>query len=173
MREKQEKGSASSSGRTRTKKDFNALYEEAKHKSTEGWCGIPASSFRNAMVDACRLANTKMNYAKLTVFTIADGFDAEDKTPLVQIVKGEPEYSELGVRLKPSGKFDVRPRPMWMPGWEAIVKIKFDSDYLSVDSVANLLVRAGIQVGIGEGRPYSKDSVGMGWGTFEVLGTDA
>ena len=38
-----------------------------------------------------------------------------------------------------------------------------------VHEVRNLLVRAGVQVGIGEGRPYSKKSYGMGWGTFEVV----
>jgi hypothetical protein len=28
--------------------------------------------------------------------------------------------------------------------------------------------RVGAQVGIGEGRPDSKNSTGMGWGTFEI-----
>jgi hypothetical protein len=32
----------------------------------------------------------------------------------------------------------------------------------------NLLDRAGQQVGIGAGRPFSKKSVGQGWGTFSV-----
>ena len=34
--------------------------------------------------------------------------------------------------------------------------------------VTNLLMRVGQQVGIGEGRPDSKNSAGMGWGTFNV-----
>jgi len=33
-----------------------------------------------------------------------------------------------------------------------------------------LLARVGMQVGIGEGRPDSKNSAGMGWGLFEVVG---
>jgi len=32
----------------------------------------------------------------------------------------------------------------------------------------NLLHRAGLQVGIMEGRPDSKDSCGCGWGTFKI-----
>ena len=32
----------------------------------------------------------------------------------------------------------------------------------------NLIARAGMQVGICEGRPDSSNSTGMGWGTFEI-----
>jgi len=34
--------------------------------------------------------------------------------------------------------------------------------------LTNLLARAGLQVGIGEGRPDSKNSAGMGWGLFQI-----
>lgn len=40
-------------------------------------------------------------------------------------------------------------------------------DALAVD-VANLMNRVGAQVGIGEGRPDSKNSAGMGWGLFSI-----
>jgi len=59
---------------------------------------------------------------------------------------------------------------MWREGWEAVVHITFDADMLTATDVANLLSRAGMQVGIGEGRPDSKSSCGMGWGTFAVRG---
>jgi len=52
---------------------------------------------------------------------------------------------------------------------------KVDIDFLARQTpgfsgadIANLVLRAGIQVGIGEGRPFSKNSCGMGWGTFEI-----
>jgi hypothetical protein len=38
----------------------------------------------------------------------------------------------------------------------------------SLDDISNLLMRVGLQVGLGEGRPDSKKSAGMGWGTFEI-----
>jgi ribosomal protein S17 len=41
-------------------------------------------------------------------------------------------------------------------------------DQFKVQDVANLLSRVGEQVGICEGRPDSKNSAGMGWGTFQV-----
>lgn len=39
-------------------------------------------------------------------------------------------------------------------------------------AVVNLLARAGLQVGIGEGRPFSKSSAGLGFGLFTVESTD-
>jgi hypothetical protein len=47
--------------------------------------------------------------------------------------------------------------------------VSFDADQFALGDIGNLLVRVGMQVGIGEGRPDSKKSAGMGWGLFEVV----
>lgn len=166
MRKTQEAGAASKVKKNREPKDFQAVYESAKHISDDGWCGIPAPAFRNAMISACRIIGFVMTHAKLMIFVEADGFDCEDGTPLVKITKGKPEYVEHFVRNE-TGVADIRPRPMWRPGWEAIVRVRFDEMKFSTKDVANLLARAGAQVGVGEGRPDSKKSCGMGWGLFE------
>jgi len=106
-----------------------------------------------------------MTHAKLSVFIEADGFDVDDGTPLVKITKGQPIYHEAAVR-NDSGVCDIRARPMWREGWEAKVRIRYDADQFSLIDVSNLLGRAGMQVGLGEGRPDSKNSAGMGWGLF-------
>jgi hypothetical protein len=108
-----------------------------------------------------------MTLAKLSLFVIQDGFDRVDGTPLVKITKGQPRYVEHMVRLE-TGVADIRPRPMWNPGWEAKVTLRWDGDQFSIDDVANLLQRVGSQVGLLEGRPDSKNSAGCGWGTFTV-----
>jgi len=54
--------------------------------------------------------------------------------------------------------------------WSAKVKIRWDADQFTNDDIFNLLYRVGMQVGVGEGRPDSKKSTGMGWGLFEVKG---
>ena len=167
MREKQEAGSAGGKGTKRQPKDFQAAYEGAMHKSVEGWCGIPAPAFRNACISACRVCGFTMTRAKLSVFVEPDGFDATDGTPLVKITKGEPQYSEMAVRNE-SGVCDLRPRPMWREGWEAMVRVRYDGDQFTLPDVANLMLRAGMQVGVGEGRPDSRKSCGMGWGLFRV-----
>jgi len=166
MIDKQAAGSVAKKGTKREPKDFDALYEGATHRMTDGSYGIPAPGFRAAMVSACRVVGFKMTLAKLSLFIEADGFDDEG-TPLVKMRKGTPHRSDLAVRLE-TGVIDIRPRPMWNPGWEADLRVRFDADQFSLEDVANLLMRVGTQVGIGEGRPDSKNSCGMGWGLFSV-----
>jgi hypothetical protein len=168
MREKHEAGSTAGKNRKKDPKDFQALYRGAMHVSRDGWHGIPAPAFRNALVSACRIVGFAMTRAKLSVFVEADGFDTTDGTPLVKITKGEPEYAEHFVRNE-TGVADIRPRPMWREGWEAVVSVRFDADQFTLTDVANLLMRVGVQVGVGEGRPDSKKSTGMGWGTFALV----
>lgn len=167
MRRKQEAGSTSKKGTKREAKDFDECYHQAMHKMPDGGVGIPAPAFRNAMVSACKAAGFKMTLAKLSVFVEPDGFDADDGTPLVKITKGAPHYTELLVKNE-TGVADVRPRPMWDAGWEATVRVRFDADQFTTEDVANLLLRAGMQVGVGEGRPDSRKSCGMGWGLFAL-----
>src|SRR5690606_38654734 len=112
--------------------------------SRKGWVGIPAASFRAAMVSACRTVGFKMTHAKLGFMVVADGFTADEGVPLVQFTKGEPHYFEQAVRNE-SGVADIRARPMWDEGWEAVIRIRFDADMFSLSDIANLLHRAGEQ----------------------------
>lgn len=167
MRAKQAAGSVAKKGKQREAKDFQACYEQAMYKAEAGWHGMPASAFRCALISACRLVNFKMTLAKLSVFVEADGIDKEDGTPIIKILSGKPRYTEMLVRNE-TGVADIRARPMWDAGWTADVRIKYDADQFTIQDVTNLLSRAGAQVGIGEGRPDSARSAGMGWGLFEV-----
>jgi hypothetical protein len=139
MHNTQEAGSTSKKGKKREPKNFKRAYEEAIHRDLAGWAGIPAPAFRNALISACKIVGFAMTRAKLSLFVEADGVDADDGTPLVKIVKGQPKYAEHFVR-NDNGSADLRARPMWDEGWEANVRIKFDS----------------------------KNSAGMGWGTWSV-----
>lgn len=166
MKAKQEAGETSKKNRSREPKDFDACYREAMHVSTEGWHGIPAAGFRAALISACRCAGFAMARAKLALFVLADGFDRVSRDGLVRITKGEPEPIENLVRIQMTT--DIRVRPAWAPGWQAVVRVKFDRDQFTLTDVANLMNRVGQQVGIGEGRPDSRESAGMGWGTFTL-----
>jgi len=166
MKAKQEAGSTGKKGKARDGKDFTACYEGAKHLSTDGWNGIPAGAFRAAMISACRLVGFKMTLAKLSLFIEADGVDAVDGTPLVKIL-GEPHRVDHPVRNE-SGVMDIRPRPMWDAGWASKLVIRWDADQFTIQDVTNLLLRVGRQIGIGEGRPDSRNSAGLGWGLFDL-----
>lgn len=167
MRQQQLAGGAAKAKKIHDAKDFDQLYRDAMHISTEGWCGMPSSAFRNALIDACRTCGGVMTRARLAIFCVQDGYDASSGEPLTRITKGEPYKREMPVR-NANGVIDIRARPVWDPGWEAIVTLRYDKDMISLEDVVNLMVRVGLQVGIGEGRPSSKKSNGIGWGLFDV-----
>lgn len=159
----------SSAGKKRGKKsprDVDEDYNGCFHLSDRGESGIPAPAFRSAMISACRVAGFQMTRAKLSVFVLPDFYDIDDGTPLVRF-EGEPVRHTASVRLE-TGVASIAIRPMWKE-WKATLNVRFDGDQFSQTDVANLLLRAGMQVGIGEGRPDSKKSHGMGWGTFKIV----
>jgi hypothetical protein len=145
------------------------IFEAAKYYGKTGnelWEGFNASGIRNAMVSACRLVGFKMTLARLCIFTVEDGRDT--KNPLFSLVRiiGESRISkEIGRNTDGVAMLIIR--PIYFP-WEATVRVRFDGDIFSYTSIANLVNRVGKQVGICEGRPDSKNSAGMDWGTFEI-----
>lgn len=184
MRTKQAAGSTAKKGVKREAKDFDAAFEEAQHRDTEGLCGIPAGGLRRSLIDACSIVGFKMTLAKKSIFIEADTYDAAEGTPLIRIyqpsrregaegelVPAEPKHVEHMVR-NATGVADIRVRAMYDADWEATVRVRFDADIFTPTDIANLMMRAGLQIGIGEGRPNSKNSAGMGWGTFECVQSD-
>lgn len=165
----QEAGDAAKKkGKKREPKDFDAAYKSAMHVASEGWNGIPASAFRSAMIATIRTTvGVTMTFAKQAVFVEADGFDATDGVPLVKITKGAPHRFDQALK-NATGVVDIRARPMFDPGWEAVVRVKFDADVLSLADVSSMLARAGVSVGIGAGRWASKMCGGLGWGCWEI-----
>ena len=161
-----EAGSAGRTKRARPKRDFDADFEGARHKSTEGWDGIHAAAFRNGMISACRLVGFKMTIAKMAVFVTPDGFDIVDGVPLVRIHGGDPVKRVMHTR-NATGVIDLRARPAW-DKWGCDLRISFDADQFTAGDVLNLLARVGAQVGVGEGRPDSRSSAGMGVGMFRL-----
>lgn len=166
MKAKMLLGSAAKKGTKKESRDFDEDFLQAQHISEEGWNGIPASAFRNAAIDVCRMVGYRMTYARMSIFVEKDGLDRIDKIPLVMLDAGKPDKLEMATR-NATGVADIRVRPIWKD-WAVNLRVKFDEDQFRVEDVVNLLDRAGAQVGIGEGRPFSKNSNGLGYGTFEV-----
>ena len=164
----QEAGSQSKSRKDRVARDFEDDFKQASYKLPDGSYGIPAVSFRHALVSSCRLVGFKMTIAKMSFWLVPDGYDKDDGQPLVRINSdAEPEMTIMPVRNQ-TGVMDLRSRPMWR-NWSCKLRIQFDEDQFSASDLVNLLMRAGVQNGIGEGRLNSKASVGAGYGAFEVI----
>lgn len=166
----QRAGGTKNKNKTREARDFKDDFIQAQYKPSKGnWANgaIPATAIKAAMVAACRLVDFKMTDAKQCVYVLADGYDPDELIPLIRITKGKPRQFEQLVR-NATGVADIRSRPLWDEGWEAIVRIQFDADRFTIKDVSNLLMRAGTQVGVGEGRTASRMCVGLGWGAFRV-----
>lgn len=149
----------------RQARNFDLLFRESMHTTAEGWHGIPTNAFLKGMVRGCKAVGFEMTDAKLALSVKPHGISLE-QIPLVRI-EGKPEPLEMRVITQRAVNLAVRAafREWGVSG----LRIEFDADILSLDDVANLLMRAGRQVGIGAGRPFSDNSVGMGWGTFQVI----
>jgi hypothetical protein len=104
------------------------------------------------------------------LFVVADGYDHLDRTALVRIHGPKPERSDMHVR-NATGVIDVRTRPIWHE-WSCELRIRYDGGQFTGNDVVNLLSRVGQQVGIGEGRPDSRQSAGLGFGLFRLQEAD-
>lgn len=168
MRTKMETGKAASSKKEREAKDSDDTFNAARYIAKDGWDGFHAGAIRNACISACRLVGFKMTLAKMSVFVEADGWDAiEPQIPLIRII-GKAVRQDDMARVE-TGQPYVTIRAAYHD-WSAKVKIRWDADQFTLDDVSSLMSRVGMQVGIGEGRPDSKNSAGMGWGTFDLKG---
>lgn len=165
MKMKMEEGKSASSKKNREAVNTDSVFEAARYRSKQGWDGFHAGSVRLAMINACRLVDFKMTLAKMSLFVIADGQDAiEPQIPLVRIY-GEAVKQEDMARVATGAPY-VTIRAAYHD-WKAKLHIRWDADQFSLVDITNLLQRVGTQVGLCEGRPFSKNSAGMGWGTFE------
>ena len=167
MMGKMAEGTTARGKKVREARDFDEDCVNAMHIGVDGKVGVPAGAFRAAMISACRLVGFKMTLAKLSVFVEADTFDRVDGVPLVHL-HGDWERNDMHVR-NATGVIDIRVRPLWRE-WHINLRVSYDGDQFTDKDVANLIMRAGMQVGIGEGRPDSKSSAGLGWGTFKIEG---
>ncbi|HLD93908.1 MAG TPA: hypothetical protein VI703_06880 [Anaerolineales bacterium] len=166
MKQKMETGKAAGSKKNREAKSTDDLFQEARYRSKEGWDGFHAGGGRAGLISACRLVGFKMTLAKLSLFIVADGVDeVEPQIPLIRIY-GEAIKQEDMARVE-TGQPYVTVRAAYHK-WSANVRIRWDADQFTIADVSNLLVRVGQQVGFGEGRHDSRNSTGMGWGTFKV-----
>lgn len=167
MMAKMAAGSTAKKGSKKEARDFDEDFRQAMHIAEDGWIGIPAAAIRNGCIDVCRMCGYKMTHARMSIFVEADGIDKVDGQPLIRLVAGDPERTEMAVR-NATGVADIRIRPMWRM-WRVVAVLRYDADQFTAQDVINLVARAGEQIGLGEGRPYSKQSNGLGFGTFSIV----
>lgn len=145
--------------------------EEARSRlyvAENGRYGVPAAALRKAVIEAGRFCGYQMKKLSGTIDVLGEDYDRDTGFPLVYLEGGEPEVFVSPVK-NTSGTRDLRWRPYFKPGWRCTFTVIYDGDMLSKDDVIELLTRAGMNVGIGDGRPLSPNSPGLGFGRWKVV----
>lgn len=160
--------------RSRTKhrheqRDPEQEAESRLYRDEKGRYGIPTAALRKAMIEAGRFSDFKMTRLKGALDVVPETYDADTGMGLALLESPEPpKLFASPVRLA-DGSPDIRYRKYFAPGWTAKVCVQYDDEILTEEDVRTLLRTAGMNVGIGDGRPLSPNSAGMSYGRFEVV----
>jgi len=136
-------------------------FENAKHKSPQGWDGFPAAGYKAAMTRGAKMVGMVMKDAQTSFFVKADC----EETQLVRTY-GKSRMRTDMVRIG-MGSADVRYRPEY-PVWSAKLTIEFNEGVLSLEQIYQMLSAAGYGCGIGEMRPEKGK---FSFGRFKIKGT--
>lgn len=144
-------------------KEFhNSIYFIGNPNARNKRYGIPAISFKQAMVNGCRVIKAlSMAEARQMFFVLG----CEDDREHVEIdSEFDPVMREDPVR-NASGVADLRYRAFW-PEWTADLHVEFLAGTLTTEQVVNLINVAGWSSGVCEMRPQQK--IGGTFGRFQV-----
>jgi len=136
-------------------------YENAKHKSPQGWDGFPAAGFKAAMIRGAKAIGLIMKDTQTSLFIEADCME----TQLVRI-NGKSRMRTDMVRVG-NGSADVRYRPEYLE-WSAALTVEYNEGIVSVEQIHQMIQAAGYGCGIGEMRP---ERTKFGFGRFKIKGT--
>ena len=175
IRDKQQQKAPKTAGRKA--KDPVAEYHSSIHfihEGKPGRYGIPAISFKLAMVAACRLVEgISMAEAKQMFFVngcndnpeLVEIFDPDGSKPSLKLTEdGWPRMREDICKTPPrTGAADLRYRAEFEQ-WRATLQVEYVENVISLEQLCNLLNLAGFAVGVGDWRPEK----GGGHGRFEI-----
>ncbi len=139
--------------RAHGKRDPEAEYLAAIHRTPDGKPGFPACGFKKAIVRAATDAGLKMSDMNRRFHVEGD---------IIPIISDKPFMRTDDVRISMKTA-EIRYRPQFN-NWKATFTIRFNAEVISPDIIMGLVERAGFGVGIGENRP----ATGGSWGTWEL-----
>lgn len=164
----------------REEKNPEELFQNAQHRLANGDPGIPAVSFKAAIVDAARFfKGSKMPMTDLRRMIAVRGVPGDDVLNRSQLIPLYGEWTGDPDSLKPavpvmrqdyarneSGVADIRFRPEYDP-WSAVLEVVYITSSLKLEAIIALVDAAGNN-GVGEWRPGSKESNTGSYGTWMV-----
>lgn len=140
--------------KTREKCDPEEECRQATYFLSDGTYGFPAPTIRKAIVAAAhRDIGIEKTVVRKGLFVLAD----ESFLCRIECESG-PKMREDVVRVG-MGSADLRYRPEFFP-WAIQFTIEYDTDWLTAETIVNLIERAGFGIGIGEWRPQCDGELG-------------
>jgi len=134
---------------------------DATYLTDNGEYGIPAMAFKSSLICA---AHKDIGIEK-TMIRKSLFIHCDDTNGVIPIECDQPVMREDCVRVGAGGA-DIRWRPEFRE-WSCEISMTIDADNLPVDSLVNLVNRAGFGVGLCEMRPEK----GKDFGRYEIDGT--
>ena len=152
----------------RDEKAIESEYRSSIYVTTDGYIGFPARNIKNGMVRAAKQVGINMVDIKPLFFVHSDDgellYIKHNGKKLSAKTMDNCEMRSDMVRLS-RGATTMRYRAM-VKEWEIDMRITFESDLLTPETVVNLLQRAGMG-GIGEWRPTAPKNPGD-FGRFTI-----
>jgi hypothetical protein len=148
---------AGDKSKNREVRDPEQECKDATYFLSDGRWGVPAMSLKSAIIKAAHKdIGVPMTAVRKALFLYADDGD------LIALDTPGPKMREDVVRVSNQAT-DLRYRPEYVE-WGVTLRIEYDSEWLTAETIVNLIERAGFGIGIGENRPEK----GGDWGRFEV-----
>ena len=145
----------------REPRDPDGDFEAGRYRFPDGRDGVPAVSFKAAMVAAARFFDgATMTALKQYLFVLGEG-----PQQLVPLTFDSVSRREDMVRVG-NGVADIRWRPQY-DNWSAVLYVDFVSSAITPSSVLALVDAAGIG-GVGEWRPSAPKGATGSYGRFRV-----
>ena len=134
-------------------------FKDAAYVCEDGRFGFPSGGLKKCMINAAHKdIGLEKTLLKKSLFILPD----DTVNNLCAFESDEPLMRQDIVKVG-MGSTDLRYRPEFR-NWSMIVRIEFDSQSLTLNTILSLVQRAGFGVGLGEMRPEK----GGEYGRFEV-----
>ena len=134
-------------------------FKDAAYVCEDGRFGFPSGGLKKCMINAAHKdIGLEKTLLKKSLFILPD----DTVNNLCAFESDEPLMRQDIVKVG-MGSTDLRYRPEFR-NWSMIVRIEFDSQSLTLNTILSLVQRAGYGVGLGEMRPEK----GGEYGRFEV-----
>ena len=145
--------------KNRDVRDPEQEFKNAAYVCEDGRFGFPSGGLKKCLINAAHKdIGLEKTLLKKSLFILPD----DTVNNLCAFESDEPLMRQDIVKVG-MGSTDLRYRPEFR-NWSMIVRIEFDSQSLTLNTILSLVQRAGFGVGLGEMRPEK----GGEYGRFEV-----